>query len=377
MTSTEVMLIINNTLAIGGVERKIADISRYLSENTQPKDLRVYLILDEKRPEDPEEGGFYDIVDDSNIRILYKPQMKVGSFEFFSPLYLLWKTGTLRPNVVLSFLRRASVISVFLKCVFWWRKIRVVISEDNVASCALATDIRNRFKRWVFFNLIRIFYPKASVITAVSDVVKCDLVERFSVPQERIVVNKNWVLTCAHGQNGREDFDLIYVGRVHQVKNLSLFVEIIHEVRKVIPGVCGCIVGGGTDVDNISRLTEQYTIDSAISFVGFQKDVGKYLSASKVFCLTSDAEGLPIAALEAMAHGLPVVTTAYLGAEDLVQEGSTGYICANKRDYAARVIWLLTHEKERLKMGEQARAYVRKHHGGENLKRFMRLLLGT
>ena len=79
MTSSDpkVVFIINNTLAIGGVERKIVDISQHLSENIDLKNLIVYLILDEKRPIDPDEGVFFDIVKDSIIRILYKPQKKL------------------------------------------------------------------------------------------------------------------------------------------------------------------------------------------------------------------------------------------------------------------------------------------------------------
>lgn len=378
MTSnaTQVIFIINNTLAIGGVERKIANIAQYLSKNIEVKNLIVYLILDEKRPLDSEEGIFYDIVHDSNVRILYKPQIKLGNFELFAPVYLLWKTLILRPVVILSFLRRSSIISVFLKCIFWWRRIRVVISDDNITSVSLATDIQNHYKRRIFFNLIRMFYPKASVVAAVSDTIKRDLIENFSVPQEKIAVNKNWVLKYPLRKNAQEHFDLIYVGRVHQVKNLALLVEIIHEVRKVIPSVCCCIVGGGDDIDNISRLTEQYRLDSTISLVGFQKDVSKYFSASRVFCLTSYSEGLPLAALEAMAFGLPVVTTSYAGAEELVQDGTTGYICANKKEYFSRVIELLSDERLRLRMGKEAQSYVRSHHGPKNLKAFVEILLG-
>ena len=94
-----------------------------------------------------------------------------------------------------------------------------------------------------------------------------------------------------------------------------------------------------------------------------------------MFCLTSLYEGLPVAALEAMAHGLPVITTAYSGAEELVQNRKTGYICTDKQEYVACIIRLLCDDKQRTKVGRQARAYVRKHHGEENLKRFVGLLI--
>ncbi len=128
-------------------------------------------------------------------------------------------------------------------------------------------------------------------------------------------------------------------------------------------------------MDPVLSLAQQYDLIPAISFVGVQQDVSQYLSLSKVFCLTSRYEGLPIAALEAMAHGLPVVTTGYPGADELVQESKTGYICMNRAEYVSRVIRLLEDEGLRSRMGERAREYVRMYHGEENLEKFVRLFM--
>jgi glycosyltransferase involved in cell wall biosynthesis len=236
-------------------------------------------------------------------------------------------------------------------------------------------QVPNRLTRWLVGNLMRFCYSRADAILAPSEAARSDLAQSFGVPAHRVIVNRNWVRCKPTVGNTAKLFDLIYVGRVDPVKNLTLLVKIIGQVRGVLPTLRACVVGGGDDLDNVSRLAEQCGLDSTIAFPGFRRDVGEYLAASRVFCLTSHYEGLSIAALEAMAQGLPVITTAYPGAEELVQDGLTGYICATEEEYVARAVRLLTSEEQRREMGERARLSVTASHGAQSLNEFVRLLL--
>ncbi len=369
----QVAFIVCRRLGIGGAERKIADICRYMSENSEFSDLAVYVVLDEGRPADPGESVLFDIVDGSPATILCKPQQKLGSFGLPLLLHLLWRVWTLRPAVIVAFLRGPAIISVMVRYLLWWRDIQVVISNDTIASRSLAHQVSGPFARWVIGSLVRICYPKAAVVIAPSETARHDLIDCFSVPETRILVNRNWVRPSRTPGNTRALFDLLYVGRVDRVKNLTFLVQILAKVRQVLPAVRACIVGSGDHMEDVSRLAEELGLGSAVALPGFQRDVHRYLAASKLFCLTSQYEGLPIAALEAMAHSLPVITTAYRGAEELVRDGETGHICASRQDYVASVVQLLTSEEQRLEMGKRAREYVRAHHGDDNLREFVRL----
>ena len=268
------------------------------------------------------------------------------------------------------------MFSLLLKHLFWWRKIRLVAGSDTLVSYAIRAYVPNRLERHLVSGLVALLYPRSDIVIVPSDTAKRDLVQNFCVSEQKISVNKNWVFapTCRKGDTPAR-YDLIYVGRFDRVKNLSLFVEIIAQVRQTLPTVSVCMVGGGIDMDTVSDLAQEYGLRSTISFVGIQRDVSHYLSRSKVFCLTSRYEGLPIAALEAMAHGLPVITTRYPGADELVQEGKTGYICANSSEYAATITRLLRDENLRARMGEYAREFVRTQHGEKNLEKYVRLFM--
>jgi glycosyltransferase involved in cell wall biosynthesis len=373
----QVVFIVNPSLEIGGVERKIADIAQYLSSNPEFQDRMVYLVLGRVRSLGNDTDIFFDVVNHSKIKILTKHQFKLGGDLIPFPVFLLWKIFTLHPATILAFSRRVVLFSLMLKHLFWWRKIRLVAGSDTLVSYAIRAYVPNRLERHLVTGLVALLYPRSDVVIVPSDTARRDLVQNFRVSEQRIVVNKNWVCatTCRKGDTPAR-FDLIYVGRFDRVKNLSLFVEIIALVRQTLPTVSACMVGGGMDMDTVKHLAQEYSLMSTISFVGFQRDVSHYLSMSKVFCLTSRYEGLPIAALEAMAHGLPVVTTGYPGADELVQDGKTGYVCANSAEYAAAITRLLGDENLRSRMGECAREFVRMHHGEKNLGKYVRLFMG-
>lgn len=375
-SAAQVVFIVNPTLDIGGVERKIADIAQYLSANKEFQDHVVYLVLGRVHSLGASPSVFLDGINHSKVKILTKQQSKLYGNLIPFPLYLLWKILTLHPATILAFSRRVIIFSLLLKHLFWWRKIRLVAGSDTLVSYAIRAHIPNRLERYLVSGLVALLYPRSDLVIVPSDTAKRDLVQNFRVSERKIAVNKNWVFTPAFRSDASPArYNLIYVGRYDPVKNLSLFVKIIAQVRQTLPSVSACMVGEGEDMEAVVNLVQQYGLVSAISFVGIQRDVSHYLSISKVFCLTSRYEGLPIAALEAMAHSLPVVTTGYPGADELVQEGKTGFICPNTAEYATTITRLLRDERLRAQMGEYAREFVRTQHGEKNLENFVRLFM--
>jgi glycosyltransferase involved in cell wall biosynthesis len=367
--------IVTRSLGVGGVERKIADVCAHLSESRESTDLGLYVILDEPRPVDSNEAVFFDRVSASSAVVLRKPQQRLGPVAVPFLAFLSTKALTLQPTVILAFLRGPGLVSVLTRHLLWWRPLRVYISTDTVPSQALLAQVPNPVKRWLIRQLMRVCYPCADAILAPTEAARSDLVRIFGVPPTKIVVNRNWVRHHPADRSVDTLFDIICVGRVARAKNLTSLVRIIRQVRDVMHTLRACIVGGGEDADEVSRLSHEFGLDATIEFAGYRRDVSKYLQASRLFCLTSRYEGLPIAALEAMAHGLPVITTSYPGAEELVQDGVTGYICGSEEEYVARAVQLLSHEEQRKEMGDRARLFVQTFHGEESLKEFARLLL--
>jgi glycosyltransferase involved in cell wall biosynthesis len=362
-------------LGIGGAERKLADVCLHLADSGQLAELTVYVILDRGRPANAHEAVLFDSVRGSSVTVLCKQQRRLGPLGLPFWAYLWWEALRLRPEVILAFLRGPGIASVLVRYALWWRTMRVYVSNDTLPSSGLRAEVPNRLTRWLLGKLMRACYWRADALVAPSEAAKSDLVQGFGVPPQKVRVNRNWVLGQRTEGKGPKLFDLIYVGRVDRVKNLTSLVRIVRQVREALPTVRACVVGSGDNLEEVSALAERYGLGSTITFPGFRSDVSGYLAASKVFCLTSHHEGLPIAALEAMAHGLPVVTTEYPGVEELVQDGVTGFVCHSEEEYVARALQLLTRKEQRKEMGQRARLHVRAAHGEQNLKEFVSLVL--
>lgn len=127
-----------------------------------------------------------------------------------------------------------------------------------------------------------------------------------------------------------EEWDVIFTGRLIRDKNVDLLLRALVAVREEVPDLRALIVGDGPERPALERLARDLGLDESVTFTGFLPDhdaVIAAMKASRVFVLPSTREGFGIAALEAMACGLPVVTTDHPGnaARDLVVEGVNGF----------------------------------------------------
>jgi glycosyltransferase involved in cell wall biosynthesis len=359
--------IVNRGLRIGGVERKIADIAQELKRNDA--DARVDLILEQPPSADANENIFLQRAQTSGARIFFKPARGVPLF-----FVLLWYALRHKPDVMLAFSRRPVLYALWVRELLWWRALRVMVGNDSITSQALMWYVPQPLLRRILKMQMRRLYPRAARLLVPSERSKRDLMENFGVPPEKIRVLKNWT-RYAPTQTAPKTFDLIYVGRVDGVKQLARLVEIAHAVREHLPLLRVLLVGDGEETANVQQRVRELGMERCVEWVGFQADVAKYLAQAKIFCLTSKFEGMPLAALEAMACGLPIVTTMYPGADELVHSGATGFVCANEQEFCDVVVALLTDDVRRAEMGNRAREFVQREHGAHVLGAYVKSLV--
>lgn len=114
----------------------------------------------------------------------------------------------------------------------------------------------------------------------------------------------------------------LFVGRLNPVKNVDLILDAVAILGDAAPDVL--IVGDGPEGDRLRRRAGELGLGGRVRFVGARPDVEAFLRAADLFVLPSVSEGVPLALLEAMASGLPVIATAVGGIRQLVQDGTTG-----------------------------------------------------
>lgn len=120
------------------------------------------------------------------------------------------------------------------------------------------------------------------------------------------------------------------------------------------------IVGRGERRDELERIAADCGVSSAVTFTGFREDVPALMGAFDVFVLPSRWEGLGVVFLEAMAAGTPVVASDTSAIPEVVDDGTTGFLCppGDVEAFADRISALLSDDELRTRMGEAGRERV-------------------
>jgi len=118
-------------------------------------------------------------------------------------------------------------------------------------------------------------------------------------------------------------FDIVYVGRLDQNKQVHLIVDAFHALQQQNPDIKLLIVGDGPERSNLLNKVAEYGITESVHFAGNQKyeDIPTFLNQSRVFIMASAFEGLPVAMIEALSCGLPVVMPNIGDISDIAVDG--------------------------------------------------------
>jgi glycosyltransferase involved in cell wall biosynthesis len=174
-------------------------------------------------------------------------------------------------------------------------------------------------------------------IIAVSDGIRRDLI-RTGIRPERITTIPNAVGACAPaGESGRirrllgiGEGERVagYAGRLSVEKGLVYLIEAVGILKGRGERFRLLIVGDGPERGSLEEMTRAKGVADMVTFAGFQADVEEWLGSMDIFVLPSLTEGTPMALLEAMSAGLPVLATAVGGVPLVVEDGVNGLLAA-------------------------------------------------
>jgi glycosyltransferase involved in cell wall biosynthesis len=137
-------------------------------------------------------------------------------------------------------------------------------------------------------------------------------------------------------EDHHEPLRILTVGRLHPQKSHHVLVQAVASLRDRGVDVTVTLVGEGPTRGQLERQIAALRLEDRVRLVGAvgQSDIGEYFRVHDIFCLASVSEGLPVVLMEAMAAGLPVVTTRITGVPELVEDGRTGLLVPPARPEA-------------------------------------------
>jgi len=302
----------------GGAERTMLN----LAEGIAVRGYSVDLVLARA------EGSFMDAVP-ASVRLIDLKASRVLSSTPALVRYLRRE----RPIAMLSVLH-ANIVAL------WARRLagippRVILGEQNTLSSVARGESDLRWQ--LYPRLARWFYPWADGIIAVSEGVADDLVQLLKIPRERIRVIYNPIVTPALFDKSRALIEhpwftrgeppvLLAAGRLTAQKAFDVLIRAFAQVRKD-HRVRLLILGEGEERPALEALIREYELEQDISMPGFVLNPYPYMANAAAFVLSSRWEGLPTVIVEAMALGLPIISTdCPSGPREILQDGKYGQL---------------------------------------------------
>lgn len=206
-------------------------------------------------------------------------------------------------HVAVSFMEWFNYLNILSK-----GKEKVIISVRTILSERKEITLKLFQPKWIGF-----FYRFAHKVVVPSNYAKQDLCKHYGIKKTKI----NTIPNPSIRQNNQPDIEewiygdeaVICVGRLEAVKQQERIIRAFSTVHEQNKRARLLILGEGPNRSYLGNICRECGVEDAVSFLGFKKNVGYYLQHSKIFVMASITEGFPNSMVEAMAYGLPVIST--------------------------------------------------------------------
>ncbi|WP_199248591.1 glycosyltransferase family 4 protein [[Phormidium] sp. ETS-05] len=331
-------------LGAGGAERIMSVMANYW---VSQKDWQITLLTlhDDTIP------PFYSL----DVRVKYIPLGVAG----FSPNPIVGIGNNIKriqklrsaimdsqPYAVISFMDRTNILTLLAT---WGLKIPIIISEHVYPTC---------YPIGQSWELLRqLLYPKANRIVVLTERIKSYF--RSEIQSQTVVIPYPVLPPSEIDVNSANTVFLqkpaiIAMGRLAEQKGFDLLLRAFAKVKTLFPEWSLTILGEGVLRSNLEDLRHELGLNDCVNLPGLVKNPYVILRQADLFVMSSRFEGFPNALCEAMACGLPVISTdCPSGPREIIQDGIDGILVPNGdvEALAAAMNRLILNHEERKNFG--------------------------
>jgi glycosyltransferase involved in cell wall biosynthesis len=293
------------------------------------------------------------LLEEAGVEVRYLGKRPGFDYRMYSRVHRALQD--LRPDIIhthLHVLRYALPSMLVFKCA------SLLHTVHNLAEREIEPKLR-----W----LQRYAFNHGVVPVAVAKEVAQSVERLYGIQQCRLIANciPTHHYACSRiprdvwrAREGFEDNDVLFVcvGRFAPQKNHSLLLKAFALGPASNPNTHLVLVGAGALQGQLEALSKDLGLTAQVHFLGLRREIPDVLGAMDVFVLSSDYEGNPLSVMEAMASGLPIVSTAVGGVPDLFESGKEGLLVqpGNALALAKSMVSLLKDREARQSLGKAA-----------------------
>lgn len=230
-----------------------------------------------------------------------------------------------------------------------------------------------RIKKSLYRGYERCMSHFTHSVIAVSQGERKLILQESLVPEKKIRLIENGVAlpdkACAYTPT--TPFTVVSISRFDFQKNSAFVLEILHTLQQLnrLQDFHFIIVGDGSEREGIIRAAAAQGLGHALTCPGATETPAVFFEGALCYLSTSRWEGLPLAVLEAMAHGLPAVLSDVVGNRDIIVQGNNGFLFQKEdaEGAAAQLLQLADDSAMRGNMALAARHHVARRHSVDTM----------
>ena len=242
------------------------------------------------------------------------------------------------PDVVVSFAFQANCYTLLSLLFRFGKRPKVIITEhtEEMFLKIKNNDLKYKFFRVFYRTLMLFLYGRADHIIAVSETIAGHVKRMFFISPHKVKVIYNPVvidriknLSAEGGLSIDFEDKVPHIATISRLSNEKGIHFLIHGFKILLETIDArlIIIGDGVDRLLLEKMAEELEIRGKVIFTGWVDNPFKYLKKTDVFVLPSLWEGFPMAVLEAMACGVPVIVTdSGGGVREIIKDGINGLL---------------------------------------------------
>lgn len=297
-----------SSLQKGGSERVMVNLAEYLNKEGYQVTMVTQHKKNEEYPLSDDIKRVFSEIEDSNCG-------RITNFvRRFIKLRKIWKTEN--PDIILSFIGKNNIMAILTAA---FLKIPVVVSVRGEPREEYYNESMRRQARLVFFYAAGIimqtkestfFFPKR--------------IRRKTVLLPN-PLNPSFIRPF---YAGNRDKKIVAVGRMDENKNHKMLISAFSKIHEKFPEYRLEIYGDGECRKELENMIQMLRLQDAVVLPGVVENVADYIQKASVFVLTSFSEGMPNTIMEAMALGIPCISTDCTngGPRALIKNGENGIL---------------------------------------------------
>lgn len=205
-------------------------------------------------------------------------------------------------------------------------------------------------------------------VTTHAEVIPTGIEPASFVPGDRVAFRNNYAIP-------QDRPVLLFVGRVAHEKNIGFLLNVVSQVRKEIPNILFVIAGEGPARQSLEQEVTKMGLCDNVLFIGYldrHTELNSCYCSADIFIFSSRTETQGLVLLEAMAQGVPVVSTAELGTRDVLRDGLGVWIAREElTDFTQKIVNMLGDKEALQNLSESGREYAHSWSASKQAERML------